>query len=247
MKRTEAVLALVIGALATGAVRPTPVAPARVAPITFDPSKIRLAQDSFAVVVTQLGQSMPAGTEVVTVHKDGTKLLFDEAISAAAIGLTGTLTIASGAGMEPLGLISHATLQGLSLTDSVTVQNGRATGSTQSPSGPGTVKTAKVDASVAAGLLLDKDLLIALLPTAELSEGMTASLSMLDEQSGTIVPLTLTVEGTETITVPAGRFDAVRVHAKSTEDMVAYVSIAAPRRVVRINYSDAGIELRLLK
>jgi hypothetical protein len=242
MKRTGTVLTLAICALASGAVRPT-----LVAPITFDPSKIRLASDSFAAVLTQLGQSMPAGTGLMNVHKDGTKLVFEETISAAPIGLAGTMRSESGAGIEPLSLISHQTFQGVSWMDSVTVQNGRATGIVQTPTGPGTVNTSKVDASVAPGLLLDKDLLIALLPTAELSEGSTASLSTLDEKSGAIIPLTLTVEGTETITVPAGRFDVIRVRAKSDETMIVYVSTGAPRRVVRLNYTEAGIELRLLK
>ena len=247
MKRSATVLCLALCALTAGAARPTLLSPARFAPITFDPGKIRFGVDSFAVVLAQLGQNMPAGTEVVNVHKDGTKVVFEVAITATAIGMMGTMTIESGGAMEPLRLLNRGSFQGMSFGDSVTVQNGRATGTSQTPTGPGTVATSKVDAPVTAGLLLDRDLLIALLPTAELSVGMTASLTTLDERTGTFVPLTLTVEGTETITVPAGRFDVVRVQAKSNESMVAYVSTTAPRRVVRANYPDAGIELRLLK
>lgn len=240
MKRLGAALILVTGVFATAAVRPA-------SPLTFDPSKIRIAADSFEVYLGQLGQTMRAGTERVEVSKEGPRFIFSESIAAQMIGVTRAVRIVIGAGLEPIELTSHGSFQGAVMGDSVTVRDGKATGSMQQPSGPGTFKTTSVDATVTAQTLFDEDLLIALLPTAELTEGAKASLTVVDGASGKAVPMEVTVEGTETITVPAGKFDVVRVRAKSTDVMVAYVSTTAPRRVVRVNYLDAGIEIRLMK
>jgi hypothetical protein len=116
----------------------------------------------------------------------------------------------------------------------------------QTPTGPGTAQTIKVDAAVSAGFLLDEDELLVLLPTAELAPGLKATLSVLGEE-GKVEVMNISVLPKETAEVPAGKFEVFPVQAKFSETIMVYVTVAAPHRIVRAVYQEAGVDLRLVK
>ena len=65
---------------------------------------------------------------------------------------------------------------------------------------------------------------------------------------GYVQSLTLTVKGTETMTVPAGTFEVYRVDLSGGQAPVAmYVTTATPRRLVKVAPQGAPIEFVLAK
>ena len=61
-------------------------------------------------------------------------------------------------------------------------------------------------------------------------------------------PVTLTVAGTERVTVPAGTFETYRVDQTGGDaPLTFYVTTAAPHRVVRITFAGQPIEMVLAK
>jgi hypothetical protein len=60
--------------------------------------------------------------------------------------------------------------------------------------------------------------------------------------------LTMTVAGTETITVPAGTFPAYRVELTGGEQPITFwVSTAEPHRTVKMAFTGAPVEFVLVK
>jgi len=213
--------------------------------IRFDAARLSVGTDTFEVSLSQNGQRMRVGLQVNELKKDGARFVLTQKVAAVAFGLEGTLSVWFGPGLEPLERVDHGSMQGAAFSGAVSVKNGRVTGTIQSPAA--TITTAQVDAVAAADLMLEEGVLFALLPTVDLVEGQKGTFSVIDDQSGKVIPYVISVEGKESIEVPAGRFDVFRVRAQAKEATMIYVSATAPHRVVRINPGTSPIELRLVK
>lgn len=224
----------------------TAVAPAAAA-FTLQPSKVQLTSDVYDVFMTHEGRRMRVGSSIISVLKDGPNYRMLDQSSAVALGVEGTsasvFSVATGSGVSS---ISQGTWQGQPFESAVHVAKGRVTGTLVTPDELGGMRTVKVDAAAPEFLILDEEVLMALLPTVDLAEGMKAEFPVLDYVTGNIRPLRITVGKPETVTVPAGKFEAFRVRAHSRHTGVLHVTVASPRRVVKVVY-EGIVELRLAK
>ena len=138
------------------------------------------------------------------------------------------------------------TVRGQNTTIDITYHDGRAKGSATTPSMSGLV-TATIDTTVTAGAI-DDNLITALIPALEWSPTATITLRVFLSGKGYVQSLTLSVTGTETLTVPAGTFDVYRIDLSGGQAPVAmFVSTDAAHRLVKIAPEGTPLEFVLAK
>ncbi|WDI31800.1 DUF3108 domain-containing protein [Hyphococcus flavus] len=68
-----------------------------------------------------------------------------------------------------------------------------------------------------------------------LEEGDVYNIKWFASLAGAVQDVELAVEGEETVTVPAGEFETIKLHVKAQPENMIYVTKASPRRIVRID------------
>ena len=137
-------------------------------------------------------------------------------------------------------------VRGQTASIEITYQDGRAKGLATIPSAAGSLTTT-IDTTVVAGAI-DDNLITALLPAIEWSPSASFTMPVFLSGKGHVQSLTLTVKGTETMTVPAGTFEVYRIDLSGGQAPVAmYVTTTSPRRLVKIAPMGAPIEFVLAK
>lgn len=197
--------------------------------------------DSFVVMV----QGHPLGFQRTTVERteSGFRIVDDVQIgpimsqhTEVELAADGTLRSTRQTGQ----------VRGQNTNIEITYHDGRAKGSATTPSVAGLVTTA-IDTTVGAHAI-DDNLITALLPALDLSPGASFTLPVFLSGKGYEQSLTLTVKGTETLTVPAGTFEVYRVDLSGGQAPVAmYVTTDAPRRLVKIAPQGTPLEFVLAK
>lgn len=197
--------------------------------------------DSFAVFV----QGNPFGYQRGALTRDGAGWKYAEDVLLGPIVQQHT-DVTFGADMAPIAVTQTGKTQGQDSRIDVTYAGGRAKGSATTPQ-QGGPKTIQVDAEVAPGTI-DDNMLTPLLAAFRWSADAKFNVQVFRSGKGSAVPVTLAVSGTETVTVPAGTFDAWKVDMTGSEQPVTFwVEKAAPHRLVKIAIVGAPIEMRLAK
>ena len=137
-------------------------------------------------------------------------------------------------------------VRGQNASIEITYHDGRAKGSATTPSAAGPVTTA-IDTTIGAQAI-DDNLITALVPALEWAPGASFTIPIFLSGKGYEQSITLTVKGTEKLTVPAGTFDVYRVDLSGGQAPVAmYVTTEAPRRLVKIAPQGTPLEFVLAK
>jgi len=137
-------------------------------------------------------------------------------------------------------------VRGQSTSIEITYHDGRAKGSATTPAagGPATIA---IDTTVALGSI-DDNLITALLPALDWTPGASFTLPIFLSGKGYEQSVTLTVRGTEKLTVPAGTFEVYRVDLSGGQAPVAmYVTTDAAHRLVKIAPQGTPLEFVLAK
>lgn len=125
----------------------------------------------------------------------------------------------------------------------LSVSEGRVTGNISLPENMGGAKT--VDAEATPGMLLP-EMDSWYIAAAELAPGKEISVPQFDMMSGSAVNVTYTVTGTESVTVPAGTFDAFRVEVTGLpQGLLLFVRADAPHILLRQEPSGQPVVLEL--
>ena len=200
------------------------------------------ARDSFDIVY----QGQAVGAFLMSVSRTGeTVTLVGEARIPRMRVQEIDSVVFHAASLAPISFANHQTIAGASGSSRVTVVNGKATGTVQRP-GPNGVQTIAVDAVIGAGVLAD-GAEVALLPTLDMSEEATISFQTFDAKTATTKTYEAKVGPRESITVPAGTFDAWKVDLTSDASVTIYISFAEPRKIVLIRLEEAQMEMRRAK
>jgi zinc protease len=211
--------------------------------VSLDPAQLVAHTDSFRITV----QGNAVGTQVGTIRRSADSLVYDERVSIPAAGATQNTT----AVFDPktLAVITvDQTGQANNQPSEIHLRfaGGRVKGAATIPQASGPAHSIQIDTSVAAGTL-DETSLTALLPALPLAGGKTFHLSVLSPGAGVPQVLTVHVAGPDSVTVPAGTFQAWRVEIAGSASVVMHVTTATPRRVVRIQPVGAPYVLELVK
>ena len=112
--------------------------------------------------------------------------------------------------------------------------------------GPGGLKTVTVDTTIAPGVM-DDNMIGAVVPGLRWTPNAMFTVNAFDASAGRVRPLTLQVTGTESVTVPAGTFQAYRVELSGQPPLAMFVTTTAPHRVIKLMPVGAPVEFVLVK
>jgi hypothetical protein len=154
-------------------------------------------------------------------------------------------TLESDAVLSPVSLQQGASMQGQQTKTDVAFAGGKAKGSAQTPSQTGP-QTKAIDTDLPSGTIAS-DALQMVLPLFRWANNATFTVNVFNAGKGTVEPITLTVVGSESVTVPAGTFDSWKIEQKGGEAAVVFYLAKAPKRLVKISPVGQPIELQLAK
>jgi hypothetical protein len=215
----------------------------KAASLAIDRSHLVARTDSFRILV----QGNPFGTQVNTLHVGGDSAVYLEATNIGGFVRQDTRLVFAPQDFAVRELHQTGSFQGQQVETHLVYAGGRVTGTAMSPQPGGAPKSLTVDTAVVAGTI-DDNALSVLLPALALAPGATLSLSVFSGGDGALRTLTAKVADPESVTVPAGTFDAFRVDVTGgPQSITLWVSTAAPRRVVKIAPSGAPFVLELVK
>jgi zinc protease len=168
----------------------------------------------------------------------------DQTVLGPVINQKTVVTFSATGAMQ--AVTQEGTAQGQPLATTLAYANGKVTGKATTP-GPQGAKESAVNADVPAGAL-DDNVVQALLPLMPLAAGAKVPITVFQGGKGSASTWTVRVEGEESVTVPAGTFPAYKVALDGAEQPLAfYVSTAAPRRLLKIAFVGAPVEIVLVK
>lgn len=207
----------------------------------FDVSKLKATRDSFVVMV----QGQAVGQSVVAVEAKNGGWTFTENTNLMNGMVAQRTTLDNDAALAPVSLEQGGSTQGQQTKTAIAFAGGKATGSAQTPSqtGPQT-KTVNVD--LPKGTIAAEALQMAL-PLFRWADKASFTLNVFTAGKGTVAPLTLTVVGSESVTVPAGTFDSWKIEQKGGDAAVIFYIAKADRRLVKISPVGQPVELQLAK
>jgi hypothetical protein len=151
-----------------------------------------------------------------------------------------------GSDLKPIAVKGSGQVQGMAMNTDLTYSGGRVKGSSVKPGAAG-LQSVTVDTTVAPGVL-DDNMIGALVPALNWAPNAKFTVSSFDAASNSVRPITLSVAGSESVTVPAGTFPVYRVELTGqSQPLTLYVTTASPHRVVKMAPGGAPIEFVLVK
>ena len=207
----------------------------------IDVAKLVATRDSFTVLV----QGNPFGSSVRTVERSAEGVKVTEHTVLGPI-MSQNTEFVIGADGAMRSVTQRGTVQGMETKIDATYANGRVKGAatTASATGP---KSVSYDTTVVAGTI-DDNAITTVIPTLAWSKTASFTLPVFASGDGAARTMTLKVTGTQSVTVPAGTFDAYVVEMSGGPVPVNfYVTTAQPYRLVKTVPVGPPIEIVLAK
>lgn len=212
--------------------------------VAFDPSQLTARRDSLQILV----QGNPMGTQTLDISAEGDAIVVVERTAIPLMGMTQETRMVLDAGSLALRALDQTGQVGPQAAEThLTVSGDRITGRAQTPQPGGQAKVAEIDTAFAVGAL-EANQLTNMVPALPLEEGASYTLNVLNASDGSFKPYTVRVEASDSVTVPAGTFDAYRVTVSGgSVSLVLFVSREAPRRIVRLEAVGQPLVMELVK
>ena len=224
---------------------PDDLAPPAATALDVDPGRLPTGTDSLGVSVQ--GQQVGALTRTTTVGADGVQYQMTMVIAMAGlnVGVTGQLHAGN---LKPVTVHSTMALGGgAPLEATLTYDGGHVTGQRLvQPSAPGQRPTvADVDTTFAMDVY-SSDQLITLIQAAPLSAGASFTVPIYQDDRNTQSMYTVSVAGRESLTVPAGTFDAWRVNVTGNEAATYWFAADGPHRLLKMELAGQPVSFELV-
>jgi hypothetical protein len=220
--------------------QPSDLAP-RITALPVDMTRLVERADSFAVMV----QGTPRGWQTAALVRTPTGYAYRTAVQLGAM-MQQTQEITFGSDLKPMAVKGSGQMQGMAITTDLAYSGGRVKGSSVKP-GQGGLQNVSVDTTVAPGVL-DDNMIGALVPALNWASNAKFTVNTYDATTNSVRPVTMSVAGSESVTVPAGTFPVYRVDVTGqTQPLTLYVTTASPHRVVKMAPVGSPIEFVLVK
>ena len=215
---------------------------AKAAPAHLDLSKIAAVTDSFTIMIQ--GNPLGAMSHRVERTADGIKVSEHTSIGNGMVAQSTDVVMSPTGEMRTVK--QTGSVQGQQTSIDATYGGGRVKGSATTPT-PSGIKSVSYDTTVVAGTI-DDNATLAVLPSLPWSKTANFSLSVFGSGQGTQRTISYKVTGTQSVTVPAGTFDAYVVETTGGPVPVTlYITTAQPYRVVKLAPNGAPMEIVLAK
>jgi zinc protease len=227
----------------------TPLTPEDLAPkaarsVSLDPAQLTPHTDSARVLV----QGNPIGVTVTAIRRTPDSLLFTEQSSLGnGTFQQQTTMVLDPADASPRRLDQVTIQQGRKTETHMTYAGGRVKGRGGVPQQDGSVQQVDIDTVLPAGTM-DENAVAFVLPAFPLAPGTTFTVNFFSPSEGAVKAFTFKVGKPESVTVPAGTFQAYHVDVSGGRvPIVMYVSADAPRRVVKTEFVGQPFVVELVK
>lgn len=215
-------------------------ADADVAPTAeLDASRLVMGTDTFRIMI----QGSELGSQVTRLERVEDGFRFTETTTTQQAEQTTDVRFGPDLAMRTVE--QKGVAGGVEMNVTMRYGDGRVTGSARIP-GPQGMQDRQIDMEVPANAV-DDNVLMALLPSMPLAPNARFSVPVIGATSRDAQPVTLTVTGEESVTVPAGTFDVYAVEMSgATQPLTLYVTSSEPHRLVRMAMEGVPVELVLV-
>lgn len=204
----------------------------------LDASRLAPATDTFDVVV----QGNVIGSQITNIARGDEGFVYTETTTTPQAQQTTEVRLSEDLAMRSVR--KTGTAGGQQISVDVTYADGRVRGTASIPSPQG-VQENQIDAEVPERVI-DDSVFMALLPTMPLTQGARFSLPVASAGAGRVLPITLTVTGEESLTVPAGTFGVYTLDMTgAAQAFELYVTKDTPHHLVKLGVQGAPIEFVL--
>jgi hypothetical protein len=215
------------------------------APVAFDPAQFAPHTDSSRVMI----QGNPAGFTVSEIRRPSPdSLLYLERSNLGNGAFQQQTTVVLDPAIGSVRQVDQVTVQqGQKVETHLTYGGGRVKGTSAAPQADGTVKRFDIDTALPAGTV-DENAVPFLIPALPLAPGSTFALTSFTPSENVIKVLTFKVGSPESVTVPAGTFQAYRIDVTGSRVPFAmYVSTETPRRILKTEFVGQPFVVELVR
>ncbi|HEX9703863.1 MAG TPA: pitrilysin family protein [Gemmatimonadales bacterium] len=211
-------------------------------PLALDPTQLVARTDSFRV----LFQGNPMGVQVGTLRRTADSMVYSETMSMGPAGQQQTTVVLDPADLSMRQVDQTSAFGAQRGEVHLQYAAGRVKGNATVPQRTGPPKAFTVDTVLAPGTI-DDNALGVLVPALPLAAGSTLSVSAFSSGTGGVKVYTLKVGAPESVTVPAGTFQAYRIDITGGQAPIQmFVSTDTPRRVIKIAPVGAPLVFELV-
>ncbi|PYP49009.1 MAG: hypothetical protein DMD45_16050 [Gemmatimonadetes bacterium] len=214
------------------------------APVALDLAQFAARLDSARVLV----QGNPVGFTVSEVRRPGDSLVYTERSNLGNGAFQQQTTLVLDPADGSVRQVDQVTTQqGQRAETHLTYAAGRAKGSSSAPQQDGSVKRFDVDTALPPGTI-DENAVPFVVPALPLAAGKTFTMTFFTPSENAIKVLTFKVGSPESVSVPAGTFQAFRIDATGSRvPFTMYVTSDAPRRVLKTEFAGQPFVVELVK
>lgn len=207
----------------------------------LDPSRLRVATDSLAVLV----EGTARGWQKLSVTRAGDAWVLSDEIQIGTL-VHQRSDVRFGPGFVEQSLRQEGTARGAPMKIVLDRAAGRVSGSALTPTGGTTAVPIDVEAG---DDVVDDNAVTPLLAYIAWADGLSLTMPVLKSGKGTVAPNAIAVRGKGTITVAAGTFETWQVVVSEGDRpwLEAHVTTTAPYRVVRLGPPGGRMVVELVK
>jgi hypothetical protein len=212
--------------------------------VVFDVAQLTPRRDSLQILI----QGNPMGAQTMEITHEAGAIVVVERTTIPLMGMNQETRVAMDAGTLAFTAVDQTGQIGPQAAEThIVVTDGRTTGRAQRPQPGGQPRVAEIDTVLPAGTI-EANQLTTVVPALALAEGASFSVTVFDASEGSLKPYAIRVDGTETVTVPAGSFDVFKVVVTGGPFPTAmYVTQTTPRRLVRIEIIGQPFVMELVR
>ncbi|HEU5262732.1 MAG TPA: insulinase family protein [Gemmatimonadales bacterium] len=212
-------------------------------PVLLDVAQLVPHSDSSRVLI----QGNPLGATVTSIRRTADSLVLTEQSNLGSAFQQQTTILLDPADGAVRRLDQVTTQQGKQSETHLTYAGGRVKGRSVAPQPDGSMKPFDIDTILPPGTM-DENAVAFVVPALPLAAGKTFTLSLFTPSEGSTKLLTFKVRTPESVTVPAGTFQAYRIDVSGSRvPFVMHVSTDTPRRVVKTEFVGQPFAVELVK
>jgi zinc protease len=213
-------------------------------PVPLDPAHLEARTDSSRVLL----QGNPLGATVTAIRRSGDALVLSEQTSFADGAFHQQTTIVLDPADGSVRRLDQVTVQqGRKSETHLMYAGGRVRGKSAAPRTDGGVTPFEIDTLLPPGTM-DENAVAFVVPALPLAPGKTISASFFSPSENTTRVLTFKVGQQESVTVPAGTFQAYPVNISGSRvPILMYVSAETPRRLVKTELVGQPFAVELVR
>jgi hypothetical protein len=212
-------------------------------PLVLDPTQLVSHRDSFVVLL----QGQPIGSRVTLLKRTDDSLVYHERFILGEAGEQRLALVFDPKTLAVTQVDQTGTMRGQKHEVHLTYSAGRVKGSASLPQPNGEPKTLTIDTTVAA-YTYDDNAINVIVPALPLADGKSFPIRVFSSGDGRSKVFTATVSKADSMSVPAGRFDAYKVEVTGGDaPFVFYVGGDTPRRVIQLEIVGTPLSFQLVK